>query len=59
MWTIFKVSEVCYSSASLLCFVFSCYKACGILAPQPGIQPAQPASEGEVLVTGPPRKSHV
>ena len=32
-------------------------EACGILAPQPGIEPAPPALEGEVLTTGPPRKS--
>ena len=32
-------------------------KACGILAPQPGIEPAPPALEGEVLTTGPPGKS--
>ena len=33
------------------------YKACGILAPQPGIKSAPPASEGEVLTTGPLGKS--
>ena len=27
-----------------------------ILGPQPGIKPAPPALEGEVLTTGPPRK---
>ena len=31
--------------------VFGC-KACGILAPQPGIEPALPALEGKVLDTG-------
>nr|XP_058899965.1 interleukin-34 isoform X3 [Kogia breviceps] len=31
--------------------------ACGILAPQPGIEPAPTALEGEVLTTGPPGKS--
>ena len=31
--------------------------ACGILAPQPGIEPAPPALEGKVLTTGPPEKS--
>ena len=29
----------------------------GILAPQPGIEPAPPALEGKVLTTGLPRKS--
>ena len=29
---------------------------CGVLAPQPGIEPAPPALEGEVLTTGPPGK---
>ena len=32
-------------------------KACGILAPPPGIKPASPALEGEVLTTGLPGKS--
>ena len=32
-------------------------EACGILAPRPGIEPAPPALEGEVLTTGPPGKS--
>ena len=30
------------------------HKACRILAPQPGIEPAPPALEGEFLTTGPP-----
>ena len=34
-------------------WVFS-HKVYGILAPQPGIEPASPALEGEVLTTGPP-----
>ena len=29
----------------------------GIIAPQPGIEPAPPALEGKVLTTGPPGKS--
>ena len=32
-------------------------KACEILAPGPGIEPAPPALEGEVLTTGLPGKS--
>ena len=35
---------------------FGC-KACGILAPWPGIEPAPPALEGGVLTAGPPGKS--
>ena len=35
---------------------FGC-EACGILAPWPGIEPVPPALEGEVLTTGPLRKS--
>ena len=38
-------------------FWFFGHEACGILAPQPGIEPAPPALEGEVLTTGPPGKS--
>ena len=35
----------------------SCPAACGILVPQPGIEPAFPALEGGFLTTGPPGKS--
>ena len=35
----------------------SCPAACGILAPQPGIQSASPALEDGFLTTGPPGKS--
>ena len=38
-------------------FWFFGHEACGILAPQPGIEPAPPALEGEVLTTGLPGKS--
>ena len=38
-------------------FWFFGHEACGILAPWPGIEPAPPALEGEVLTTGPPGKS--
>ena len=41
-----------------LFFFFFGREACGILAPQPGIEPTPPALEGEVLTTGPPGKSH-
>ena len=41
------------------CFMFWIFvlEACGILAPRPGIEPAPPALEGEVLTNGPPGKS--
>ena len=43
--------------ASVLCFVFFGRETCEVLAPQPGIEPAPPTLEGEVLTTGPPGKS--
>ena len=43
------------------CFIFWFFghRACGILALQPEIEPAQPVLEGEVLTTGLPGKSHI
>ena len=38
-------------------FWFFGHEACGILVPQPGIEPAPPALEDEVLTTEPPGKS--
>ena len=38
-------------------FWFFVPEACGILAPQPGIEPAPPAVEGEASTLGPSRKS--
>ena len=38
-------------------FWFFELEACGILAPQPGIEPTPPAVEGEVLTIGLPGKS--
>ena len=35
----------------------SCPSACGILIPQPGIEPVSPALEGGFLTTGPSGKS--
>ena len=40
-------------------FWFFDHKACGILAPQPGIEPTSPVLESEVLTTGSPGKSHL
>ena len=48
---------MCYSIASVLCFVFFGQEAYGTLAPQPGIEPAPSTLEGEVLTIGPPGKS--
>ena len=58
MWTIFKVFiEFVNNIASILCFGFFGRKACGILVPQPGVEPEPPVLEGEVLTTGPPGNS--
>ena len=35
----------------------SCFAACGILLPWPGIKPPSPALQGRFLTTGPPGKS--
>ena len=49
--------RICYSIASVLCFGFFGSEACGISAPQPGFELTLPALKGQVLTTGPPRKS--
>ena len=53
MWPIFKICWICYNIASVLCFgyfffffFFFGHTACGILAPQPGIEPIPPALKG-------------
>ena len=58
MWTIFKVF-IEFVTILLLFYVlvFWLPKACGILAPPPGIQPPPPAPEGEGLTPGTPGKS--
>lgn len=48
-----RLCLICYDSASVLCLVLP-LKVAGTLAPQPGFEPIFPASEGEVLSTGPP-----
>ena len=53
MWTILKVF-IEFVTILLLFYVlvyFFGYEACGILSPRPGIKPAPPALEGEVLTT--------
>lgn len=37
----------------------SCFMACGVLVPPPGIKPATPAFQGRFLTVGPPGKSPV
>ena len=51
--SLFNLLQYCF------CFMFWFFgrEACGILAPRPGIEPAPPALEGEVLTTGLPGKS--
>ena len=43
----------------MLLFFFLAAMHVGLLVFQPGIQPAPPALEGEVLTTGPPGKSQI
>ena len=56
-WTFFKVLNLLQCCS---CFIFCIFgqEACGILAPQPGIEPAPPALKGEVSTPGAPRKSN-
>ena len=58
MWTIFKVFTE-FVTTLLLFYVFGFFgrEACEITAPRPGIKPIPPALEGQVLTSGPPRKS--
>ena len=55
MWTIFPV--FIESVTILLLFYILVFLACGILAPQLGIEPTSPALEGEFLTAEPPEKS--
>ena len=50
---------ICYNIAPVLCFggFWGVRGACRILAPWPGMEPAHPALEGEVLTSGPSGKS--
>ena len=66
MWTILKVFIEFVTVLLLFFFFFNClfffvwlfgHEACGILAPQSGIEPTPPALKDEVLTTGPPGKS--
>ena len=59
--SIFKVlifSLLQYHFCIMFCgFFFLAVRHVRILAPQPGMEPALPALEGEVLTTGPPENS--
>ena len=59
MWTISFLKSLLNLWQCCFCFMFWFFghEACGILAPQTGIKPAPAALEGEVLTTGPPKKS--
>ena len=57
MWTIFKVFVEFVTVLFLFYVLVFPPQACAILAPPLGIKPATSALEGEVLTTGPPRKS--
>ena len=57
MWTIFKAFIEFVTILLLFYILVFGHEACGILAPRPGIEPASPALEGEVLTTGLPEKS--
>ena len=58
IWTSFNVfTEFVTLLLLLLMFCFFSHKACGILAPRPGIEPTPHALEGDVPTTGPPGKS--
>ena len=55
----FSLYWICYNIASVLCFIYFCREACGILAPRSGIEPSPPALEDKVPTTGPPGKSRL
>ena len=52
MWTIFKVLIEFVTILFLFYIWFFGHEACGLLVPWPGIKPAHPALEGEILTTG-------
>ena len=57
MLIIFKVFIDFFTTAFCLVFYVFGHEACGILTPQPEIEPTHPALEGNVLTTWPPGKS--
>ena len=57
-WGVLCLSPHCSAQVSLVVVCgLTCPTACGILVPQPGIEPMSPALEGGFLTTGPPGKS--
>ena len=46
-----------HTNSLVMARVLSCSVACGILVPQPGIEPMSPALQGGFLTTGPLGKS--
>ena len=57
VWTIFKVFVEFVTVLLLFYVLVFDHEACEILVPRPGIKPAPPTLEGEVLTNGPPGKS--
>ena len=59
MWTIFFFKSLLNLLQYCFCFMFWFFgtMACGILVPEPEIQPVSPAMAGGVLTTGLPGKS--
>ena len=58
MWSILKIFIEFVTILFLFYVLFFGWKAYGILAPRPGIEPTAHTLEGEVLPTGLSRKSH-
>ena len=58
MWTIFKVFIKFVTLLLLFYALLFGHEACGSLPSQPGLEPAPPALEGEVLTTELSGKSH-
>ena len=55
MWAIFKKALLnLFQYGFCLMFWLFGGKVCTVPAPQPGFEPALPALEDEVLITGPP-----
>ena len=53
----FKSLYLIFYNVDCFMYCFLGCKACGTLAPQPGIEPSPLTLEGEFLTTGPPGKS--
>ena len=53
MW---DLSLHCIDSLAVACCL-SCFTACGILVPPPGMEPVSPTLQGRFLTTGPRGKS--